>query len=193
MKKKRVRFVLALYWSAILAVFLYIFQHEFGHAIVIFSTGARLTEFSILNAHVSYTGGNWTDCSSLWMNANGAFFPLLFSYVFLLCYRSTVKNLFYRVFALIMGIIPSGSIIAWVYIPFLYMNGSAPFGDDVTKFLDIFCKNHSPLLVIAAAVILILVSIFLIVKKQVLHNFIEEIKNARKKPENEADPGQESL
>lgn len=190
MKKKRIRFVLALYWSTLLAGFLYIFLHEFGHVIVIFSTGARLTEFSILNAHVSHMGGNWTDCSSLWMNANGAFFPLLFSYVFLLCYKSTVKNLFYRVFALIMGIIPSCALIAWVYLPFKYMNGTAPFGDDVTKFLDIFCQNHSPLLVSAAAVLLILITVFLILKKKVLHNFIEAIKNVRRKPENEANPEQ---
>ena len=57
--------------SAGIAIILYILFHEFGHMIVMLSVGATITDFSILTAHVSADGGNYTDLSDMFMNANG--------------------------------------------------------------------------------------------------------------------------
>lgn len=63
--------------AVLLSTFLYILLHEFGHVIVLWTVGADITEFSILSAHVSYIGGEWTNLSDRWMHVNGAFFPLV--------------------------------------------------------------------------------------------------------------------
>lgn len=67
-------------------------------------------------------------------------------------------------------------MLAWVIIPFAYLQGKAPINDDVTNFLTIFCENYHPLIVSAVAVVLIGIGIVLMIKKRVIHNFIEEIK-----------------
>ncbi len=54
--------------------------------------------------------------------------------------------------------------------------GAAPINDDVTKFLAVFCENHHPLIVSAMAAVLIGMGVVLMIKKRVIHNFIEEIK-----------------
>ena len=48
---------------ALLSTFLYILLHKFGHVIVLWAVVADITEFSILSAHVSYIGGEWTNLS----------------------------------------------------------------------------------------------------------------------------------
>ncbi len=177
--KKKAGVIVCLLTSGILSVFLYILLHEFGHMIVMLSAGARITEFSILSAHVSSTGGRYTDLSDLWMHANGALFPLLLSFVCLLFYNKNFKNTFYRFFTWFFGLIPAASMLAWVVIPFAFLGGNAPPGDDVTMFLLNFSQSRSPLIVSAAAAVLIGISIVLITVKRVFHNFIEEILNVR--------------
>lgn len=73
-------------------------------------------------------------------------------------------------------LIPVASILAWVIIPFAYLQGKAPINDDVTKFLAVFCENYHPLIVSAIAAVHIGTGIVLMIKKRVLHNFIEEIR-----------------
>ncbi len=68
-------------------VFLYILMHEFGHMIVMLSVGATITNFSIFTAHVSAVGGDYTNLSNMCMNANGALFPLIISYLYTLLYK----------------------------------------------------------------------------------------------------------
>ena len=67
-------------------------------------------------------------------------------------------------------------MLAWVFVPFLYLNGSAPINDDVTKFLIVFCENYHPLIVSVMAVVLMGLGVVLMIKKRIIHNFIEEIK-----------------
>ena len=179
MKQKKAKLMLYIVISGIATVFLYIVLHEFGHVIVMLSAGARITEFSILGAHVSGEGGSYTDISDLWLHVNGAVFPLVISYVYLLLYRKDSKNTFYNIFSWVFGLIPASSLLAWVVIPFAFLNGNAPEGDDVTLFLYNFSQGHSPLLVSAAAVLLIGVSITLLIRKKVFHNFIEELLHVR--------------
>ena len=67
-------------------------------------------------------------------------------------------------------------MLAWVIIPFAYLQANAPINDDVTKFLAVFCESYHPLIVSVMAVVLIGMGVFLMIKRRVIHNFIEEIK-----------------
>ena len=162
--------------SAGIAIILYILFHEFGHMIVMLSVGATITDFSILTAHVSADGGNYTDLSDMFMNANGALFPLIVSYLYLLLYKKDSTKSFYRIFSYVVTLFPIGSMLAWVFLPFAYLHANAPINDDVTKFLAVFSKSYHPLIVSTAAAALIGMGVFLLIRKRVIHHFIEEIK-----------------
>ena len=179
MMQKKVKFILTMFASAILTVFIYIVLHETGHMIVMLSAGARITEFSIFGAHISGEGGNYTNASDLWLHANGALFPLLLSYIYLLLYKTDSQNPYYRIVSLFVSLIPAFSMLAWFIIPFVFMSGNAPAGDDVTLFLYNFSQGHSPVIVSIIAALLIGISIVLIIKKKVFHNYIEVIKGLR--------------
>lgn len=162
--------------SAGISFFLYILLHEFGHMIVMLSTGATITDFSVFTAHVTAIGGDYTDFSNMWMHANGALLPLMISYLYMLLYQAGSTNSFYRIFSYIVTLLPVCSILAWVIIPFFYLWGNAPINDDVTKFLVVFCESSHPLIVSAVAAALVGIGIVLMIKKQIIHHFIEEIK-----------------
>lgn len=157
--------------SALVCLFLYIVLHEFGHTIVLWSVGAEVTEFSIINAHVNYTGGQWTNLSDLWMHLNGALFPIIISIVYLLLYKPDLENRLYRIFSGFVAIIPPASLLAWVFIPIMYMAGTAPEGDDVYKFLYNFTFDHPAYLVTICSLALMGFCIFLGIKKKVYRNF----------------------
>lgn len=161
--------------SAVVAVFLYIILHELGHTIVMLSAGSTITDFSIFSAHVTCVGGNYTNITDMWLHVNGALFPLIVSYIYILFYKKNSTKPLYRIFSYMATFVPVCSILAWVIVPFTYLQGNAPFNDDATKFLVIFCQNYHPLIVSAVAVILIGVGVVLMVKKRVLQNFIDEI------------------
>lgn len=172
-KKKKIIEVLV---SAVVVLILYIFLHEMGHCIVAIACGATITDFSILTAHMSSVGGNYTNLSDLWLNANGALFPLIVTYVYMLFYDKKRENSFYRILSYFIAIIPACSLLAWVFIPIVYMTGNAPVGDDVTKFLYNFSSGYHPIYVSIAALLLIAVSVTIMVKKQILHNAMAETK-----------------
>ena len=44
--------------------------HELGHLIVMLSASSTIENFSILTAHVTATGGNYTKAGELWLQAN---------------------------------------------------------------------------------------------------------------------------
>ena len=173
---KKIKNITYILLSAGIAIFLYILLHEFGHMVVMLSAGATITSFSIFTAHVSAVGGDYTNLSNMCMNANGALFPLIISYFYSLLYKKGSTKSFYRIFSYVFILIPIGSMLAWVFVPFLYLNGSAPINDDVTKFLIVFCENYHPLIVSVMAVVLMGLGVVLMIKKLIIHNFIEEIK-----------------
>ena len=125
--------------------------------------------------HVTSNGGSFTPISEMWNYANGVFLPLFVSLVFVLLYRKACKSSFYRIFSYMVAIIPIGSLLTWVFIPFLYMNDTAPVNEDVTKFLNTFTQYFHPLLLTVFALAIMGFSILLLVKKRVFRNFIEEI------------------
>ena len=71
------------------------------------------------------------------------------------------------------ALIPIASLLAWVIIPFVYLQGNAPANDDVTKFLYNFSQNYHPLIVSAIAAVIIGISIVVIIKKQIFRNFFK--------------------
>ena len=105
---------------------------------VMLSVGATITDFSIFTAHVSAVGGDYTNLSNMWMHANGAFLPLIISYIYTLLYKRDSAKSLYRVFSYMVILFPVASILAWVIIPFVYLQRKTPINDDVTKFLAVF-------------------------------------------------------
>ncbi len=165
--------------AVLLSIFLYIILHEFGHVIVLWSVDADVTDFSIASAHVSYGGGNWTDVSDRWMHLNGMLFPLILAVLYMLLYRREIKNSFYRIFSGFVTLVPFGSLMAWIIIPFFYMSGRAPEGDDVTKFLFNFTHDYPAYLVSIVALLVMIVCIAIAVRKGIPQNFEKEIRTIR--------------
>ena len=174
--KKMMRLMLP---SVLIGILLYILLHEFGHAIVLWSVGADITEFSILSAHVCYIGGNWTDVSDKWMHLNGALFPLIVSAIYIMLYRKENANRYYRLISGIFVLMPISSLLAWVFIPILYMLGKAPEGDDVYKFLHNFCFDYPAYIVSICAILTMCICVFLAVKKGVFENLRTTIKELK--------------
>lgn len=163
---RKIKNILQLLLAAGLSLPLYILLHELGHLIVMLSAGATIEDFSIFTAHVTATGGNYTKIGELWLQANGAFLPVICVIVYLLFYKKDSKNSFYHFFSYVVGIVPLGSMLAWVFVPLSYIKGNAPVNDDVTKFLNVFSQYYHPLIVSAMAVVIIGISIFIMVKKR---------------------------
>ena len=168
-KNKR---IVVLLLSILITIPLYILLHELGHTIVILSAGGEITEFSIVTAHVSSTGGSYTDLSDLWLHANGALLPVIVSYTYMLLYKIRIQNMFYTAFSFMFSLMPISSLCAWVFIPFLYISGNAPEGDDVTLFLYNFSHSFSPLAVSVISVIIIAAGVIIMIKKKIIGSFI---------------------
>lgn len=173
---KKAKKILLLLLSAVLVLPVYILLHELGHLIVMLSAGAAIDEFSIVTAHVSATGGEYTSLSYLWLHANGALLPVFAAYTYMLFYKSNSRNSFYRLFSFMAALSPTTSMFAWLMIPFLYLGGNAPVNDDVTKFLCSLPHGLSPLTVSAVAAMIIGIGIVLMVRKRIIHNFIAEVR-----------------
>lgn len=179
--KKIMRFMLP---SVFISILLYIILHELGHVIVLWLVDAEITEFSILSAHVSYNGGNWNNLSDKWLHLNGALFPLLVSLVYTMLYRKECTNRYYRVISGIFVLMPISSLLAWVFVPILYIFGQAPAGDDVYKFLYNFCFDYPAYVVSICAIVAMCCSAYLAVKKGVFGNFrmtMKELKDCKKR------------
>lgn len=178
MKKKRKVFLIPA--AGLAAVFLYVLLHETGHLIVILSAGGTVTEFSIITAHVTAVNGNYTDLSDLWLHANGAALPVIVSFAYSLLYNRKTENSFCRLFSFFAVFITWCSLLAWVVIPVLWLFDMAPKGDDVTRFVYNFSHSHHPLIVSAAALMIMAAGISLMMYKGIAGNFQKEILNIRK-------------
>ena len=173
---KKAKYIFCLLASMGIASVCYIFLHELGHMIVMLSAGAVIDDFSIIGAHVSAHGGEYTNISDLWLHANGVFLPLIIAFIYLIFYKRERNNIFYRTFSFFICLIPIISLLAWVFIPFVFLNGNAPVGDDVTYFLLNFSQTNSPIIVSVVASLLICIGVVLMIKKGVVKNYILQIK-----------------
>ena len=174
-----VKRIFSLLLSGAFVVVLYILFHELGHMIVMLSAGEIIDDFSILGAHVSGHGGAYTNISDLWLHSNGAILPIFISYVYLMFYKHDSNNALYKFFSYFVALVPICSMLAWIIIPFLFLNDKAPAGDDCTKFLFNFAQGGHPLVVSLVALMIVVGGIVLVIRKRVFLNFMEEVRKLR--------------
>lgn len=85
-------------------------------------------------------------------------------------------------FQLMSGIfvlMPISSLLAWVFIPVLYMFGQAPEVDDVYRFLYNFCFDYPAYLVSICAIAAMCCCIYLAAKKGIFQNIRATIKELK--------------
>lgn len=142
----------SLFVSLVCVMALYVALHEGGHALAAVLCGARITQFSILGAHMSYEGGGFSGAALALFDLAGMLLPVLASIASTAAYRSRLRSIPYRMFSFLFFLIPTGSILAWVMVPVLAVWGQAPPDDDVTKFIS--HSGLSPWAVMLGAVLL---------------------------------------
>ena len=72
---------------------------------------------------------------------------------------------------------PWYGLLAWVFIPLMYLGGKAPAADDVTKFLDVSGAN--PLIVISVVILLAIVMFFIAYKRGIIKCWLDLIKEMK--------------
>ncbi len=144
------RSLMILLFLAVIAVFLYTFVHEAGHAIFGLIFGGKLTSFSVkfwdLSAHAGLRG-NFSILQRSVISAAGVGLPLVLWAAFLSLSPKKTNGLL-TWFKLFISLGTLNTLLAWIIIPFLHMAGRAP-SDDATNFLNL--TGIPPLLVAAAA------------------------------------------
>lgn len=160
---RRVRFLAV----SVLILYLYTFIHEMGHGLVAIACGGRILKIVLgVNAHIRTAGASYTVFTKGLFNAMGALLPVIVLVVALICYNKNRKSNIYHFGYSMYSLGTISSLFAWVVIPVVFLNGNAPKGDDVTKFLTV--TNLNPLYVSAGALILIGLLIVLVIKRGVI-------------------------
>lgn len=153
---------------------LYVIAHELGHTIVAIICGAEITQFSIFNAHMSYSGVIFSKAMYSLFHAAGMLFPIILTVPIIISYKQNKKSIIYHCFyisACLWGISP---LLAWLIVPFVSLAGSPPQGDDVAKFIT--SSGWHPMLVFASALVILIGLLLLVIKKGIIQEFIAKIK-----------------
>lgn len=161
----------------LVSIFVYVVIHESGHALVAALCGASNIRISIISAHTWWIGGSFTAVTEALCNAAGVVLPVCVSLVAMLFYSKSRKSLIYHLAYFCFFMITTSSALAWVLLPVCSIFASLPENDDVTKFLNV--SGISPVIVAVTAVIVILFSIFIAIKKQLFIQLIKDIRNVR--------------
>ena len=89
-------------------------------------------------------------------------------------------NKFYRMMSFFCTLIPTFSLLPWVALPIAYRFGFVfAENDDSMNFMYNFASSHDPLWVTAAALILIAISVMPTIKKGILRNYVEVMKEIK--------------
>lgn len=166
---QKVKKIIFLFISLIFSVPAYIILHEAGHSLVAILCGAKITKFSIFEAYMNYDGGVFTETSLSLFNIAGMLLPVLLSIAYMMFYRSTSVNQFYRIFSFIALVMPIGAIGSWIFVPILYLFDMAPAEDDVSKF--IVSSGIAPWIVVLGAIMLLVSCVFFAWKKKIVQNY----------------------
>ena len=133
--KENIKFTILFPCVVLVMATLYVVLHEMGHAIVAIACGASITQFSVANAHMSYTGGHFTQITTSLLNASGMLFPVLTFALSLLFFKKDKNNLLHRCCYFAACLWGIGPLLAWVVVPIIALLSASPAGDDVTKFM----------------------------------------------------------
>lgn len=169
-----VKKMLSLFASLVVVIPLYIGLHEGGHVLIAVLCGAKITTFSVLGAHMSYTGGVFTSAALSLFYLAGMLLPVLVSIVYTLTYQRKTASVFYPIFSFFFLLIPTGSILAWMIVPVLCLVNQAPPNDDVTKFIA--SSGCPPWAVSLGAVILFAGCCLTAWRKSVIQNYWRTVK-----------------
>lgn len=154
---------------------LYTLLHEGGHALVAVLYGGKINRLVLgFNAHVTYTGANFTRTGEALMNSAGALLPTVCMGIALAVYDRNVKHFVYHYLFALFSLAVTGSFAAWVAIPLISLFSAPPAGDDVTKFLEV--SGMDPLLVSGIALLLIIAFVYVAYKKGLYTKFKEHLK-----------------
>lgn len=148
--------------AGIMSIFVYSFLHELGHCIAVWIYGGRVTEFNFIflwNAHMRYEEAAWKPLVDL----AGTLLPTLIAFCLLLTYRRVPGRKFVNYLETIYIFECITSLGSWVYLTILYLNGYWDSSSDEMKF--IMKSGISPVAVIFAAVAVILLMVFIFIKK----------------------------
>lgn len=173
----KLRFDFAVSAIMLVSIFVYVVIHESGHALVAALCGASNVRISVISAHTWWIGGSFTAVTEALCSAAGVVLPVCVSWVAMLFYSKSRKSLIYHLAYFCFCIIAASSVLAWVLHPVCSMLAPLPESDDVTKFLNV--SGISPVIVAVTAVIVILFSIFIAVKKQLFNSYIQLVKGIR--------------
>ena len=164
--------ILALCSVAVLAAF--IFLHELGHSVVALACGARITEFSVITAHMRSEGGYFTAYTGMLLNAGGMLLPYIFGVVWLIFYSGRRRGGVYLTCAFVYYTASLYSVTPWILIPITYAYGYAPAGDDVTKLLITYSAlGGSPVTVSCAAALMLVFYLALLFRKEPVRDFMD--------------------
>lgn len=175
--KNKITILISSLLASLFTIILYIFLHELGHTIVALACGAKITSFSIIGARMSYDGGKFNQFSISLLNAGGMLLPVLLCLIFTLTFNRKITNALYIFFSSTFFVICTGSILAWVVLPFISFFSTLPEGDDVARFL--MNSQCNELIVIFAALLLFAIMIITALNKglfKTYFNFINKNK-----------------
>ena len=175
---RKLRFSLTILAMMLVSIIMYIFVHESGHALVAILCGARNVKISIVSAHTWWAGGSFTAITDAICYVAGAALPVFVSWTAMIFYSKSRKGLIYHMAYFFFLIVSISSVFAWVGIPAYSM--FAPFPnqtDDVARFLN--ASDIPPIIVSLSGVIVILISIFIAIKKQLFSTLIQLAKDIR--------------
>lgn len=176
---RKAKLILSLYGALIIAIVLYIFLHEAGHTLVALACGAEITVFSILTAHMSYTGGSFNQATSSLLHAGGVLLPLVTVFVLLCFYRKNKGGALYHCGYFALTMISIFSALAWVFLPLVSLFTVPPAGDDVTMFMA--ASGLSPVIVMLGASLAVLFMAWFSIKRGLFSSFRKLIEELRQK------------
>lgn len=163
---KKIKIIIVITLMLIATNMIYVLLHELGHCLVAFLCGASITDFSIINRSMSFTGGEFNDITFALLQISGIIFPTIIG--FCLLYIKS-GNLIYHLFAASIcfhTVVNKGALQAWIVVPLLSMYGTASADDDVMKFIEVTGIN--PLLVTVITTILTVGFIGILLKRSVI-------------------------
>lgn len=178
------RFLFALLSTAVVSVLAYILLHEGGHALAAALAGAEDIRLSILQAHTWWEGGAASPGALSFCYAAGVGLPVCVSLVGMLFYSKEHQGIAYHLAYLFAGLVPLGSLLVWVVLPLYSLFAPLPTqSEDVVQFLHV--SGAPPLLVAFVSLLLILLGVFLLLRKGILTAFYQMVKHPETLP-----PGQ---